>query len=680
MSKIQKIISREEIKSRICGLFAYLEENDAGEFKLHKAMDSFNGCYGQIIENIKLPEEINLKINAETLLEGENVYTYRTLMNYYYQYKDYNFKLEPEESETEEQPTANEQPTEEVEYDDNSFIGFIERGIGKVEIDFEELGLTEEDNDLVPHYIYLANVRRLINQYSKLKVVYDYYTGGYQEKEGKLVPSDLDVNTLESDICCICLRYVRMGGTIMFDYLKTLMKTAEDTAKEYYGYAIKGEEIEDKENKLKLGLNVFLNQSIHDIGYLSCYLNQWVGGEEHHEGELYTYGGNTYICVKDNHDVYNKELMRYEFVIDKDHFKKVTEDFEEGTTDENNTTEEEDSKWFDNLDKFISYDNQFGYVFKFYDENGEPLEEQLIDYELSGSADSKLQSMRKLKNYINASDKEETPEPGEDWLYYYKIGQVTSYTTVTDELGNIADIEELENGILKPAGTGDTTNLAAFGNVITNITANKDEHTITFEYVLNTHLRATDSWYITDDDGNIIYKYGDFIYDGDDKYHGVKYTETYTYEEGGELDNLVKNGETYTITIDGQTEEKTFTFEDYINDVDDNCVTYNKYAFNTGNSTIYYNKLIDKENITFSYIKSDYTAQIKNEADYLFSDVFHTDYLNGITYKPTVEADVRINRGNYSAFERHLKLGEVKTMEDMENYSNNSFFHVQKVN
>jgi hypothetical protein len=54
--------------------------------------------------------------------------------------------------------------------------------------------------------------------------------------------------------------------------------------------------------------------------------------------------------------------------------------------------------------------------------------------------------------------------------------------------------------------------------------------------------------------------------------------------------------------------------------------------------------------------------------------------LGDITYKPTVDNNVRIDRGNYSAFERHLKLAEVKTLNDLAEYSNGSFFNVQKVN
>ena len=169
----------------------------------------------------------------------------------------------------------------------------------------------------------------------------------------------------------------------------------------------------------------------------------------------------------------------------------------------------------------------------------------------------------------------------------------------------------------------------------------------------------------------MLYIYDEFYLDKNDKYHGVKYTETYNYEEGGELDYLISPPEEVT---------NSFTFEQYVKDKEDRYTTFKKYAFNTSGLASYYDKELYNQIVIVPYIKTDYEAIIENKTDYLFADVFKTDYLNEITYKPIVDNDVRIDRGNYAAFERHLKLAEVKTMEDMENYTNNSFFNIQKVN
>ena len=59
--------------------------------------------------------------------------------------------------------------------------------------------------------------------------------------------------------------------------------------------------------------------------------------------------------------------------------------------------------------------------------------------------------------------------------------------------------------------------------------------------------------------------------------------------------------------------------------------------------------------------------------------LFRRDYFNGISYKPTKDIDVHINRGSTSAFECNLKLGEIHTMEDLENYSNGGYFQLREV-
>ena len=445
-----------------------------------------------------------------------------------------------------------------------------------------------------------------------------------------------------------------------------------------------------------MGIN--LNQSIHDIGYLSCYLNDWVGGDAHKKGELYTYDGNTYVCMEDNNDEFNKETFEFDFKEDSSHFQKLTDI----------------SRWPKPLqpgnktirDNIIKADNPYGTKFVVErDGDGKPKTEQPPDYPLKYSADSKLKSLRRYKTYINGEDIEEEPSDNEDWLFYYRIGVISNYTTVTDEFGNICDIEELNKGNKVAAETGDK--LAAFGNVITNIEFDKDNHTITFTYVINAHLKSSETDpekingnYPTDDDGNKLYKFKDFVYDNNKNY-GVEYKETYTYDEGSELDYLINHptndeirehfneevtdeNRRFDINEDGVIDEKdveaNFTFNEYVNDINDTITSYNKYAFSLVNSTRYYDKQLDTQIVSIPYVKSDYEAIIKNETDYLFADTFKRDYLNDITYKPTVENDVRIDRGNYAAFEKHLKLGEIKSMETMENFSNGSFFNIQKVN
>ena len=77
-------------------------------------------------------------------------------------------------------------------------------------------------------------------------------------------------------------------------------------------------------------------------------------------------------------------------------------------------------------------------------------------------------------------------------------------------------------------------------------------------------------------------------------------------------------------------------------------------------------------------ILTDFTTK-RTEPDYIYSKVYRTDDLIGVTFDPIVDVNVVVDRGINAAFERHLKLGEVKTLDDLVNYGNN-FFNVKNVN
>ena len=74
------------------------------------------------------------------------------------------------------------------------------------------------------------------------------------------------------------------------------------------------------------------------------------------------------------------------------------------------------------------------------------------------------------------------------------------------------------------------------------------------------------------------------------------------------------------------------------------------------------------------YISSNFRTNVSNERDLQKVNLFRNDYYNGITFHPKKDIDVYINRGISAAFEKHIKFSEVKTLDDMVNYSNGSFF------
>ena len=50
------------------------------------------------------------------------------------------------------------------------------------------------------------------------------------------------------------------------------------------------------------------------------------------------------------------------------------------------------------------------------------------------------------------------------------------------------------------------------------------------------------------------------------------------------------------------------------------------------------------------------------------------DYLINFSNPPKLDVNVTIDRGGTSVFERHYKLSECNTMQDLEQYHNGEFF------
>lgn len=100
---------------------------------------------------------------------------------------------------------------------------------------------------------------------------------------------------------------------------------------------------------------------------------------------------------------------------------------------------------------------------------------------------------------------------------------------------------------------------------------------------------------------------------------------------------------------------------------------------------IYVYKLRQGDNPTASFtapinvFDSDLTttySSIDGMDDYNGLDAYPTfqdAYNIGISSLPIVDSDVNIDRGNNAAFEKHLKIGEVTSLEALENYTNGYF-------
>ena len=320
----------------------------------------------------------------------------------------------------------------------------------------------------------------------------------------------------------------------------------------------------------------------------------------------------------------------------------------------------------------------------------------IIGRGLDGKTNSKLTSLRRYEGYLNEFDILETPPIGADWLYYYRVGAVRNISTINDENGNIrCEVTELKN-----ISKGDIiSDLYAFGDVIESITPIEKDNCIKIIYWTDVHLKATVNKVTKDDDGNYKVYYVNFIpdypdfnnFDKDtlltdtDKRHGIKYEETYYYSPNEDEDNissLIKNGEFYKY-VNGDYDDKQANADDA-----SKIKKYEKYEFSVNNNTLSYTQRVNNTDLELSCVISDYeTICIREEVNDK-RDNEDNGVINGVTisrlpfyesisYTPTEKIDVFVDRGSTSVFDRHIRLSEIKTLNDMLEYSNGSYFTMQ---
>ena len=708
MRTIEYKVSYENMISRIPGLFAYLDSDEFGNLSLHKATDSIDGCYSKIIENIQLPEhctcynplyqqrfsitcfvntnnvfdiitryeydmfetdeerekyeysdsikiltpqeyddlenldeksyydEVYVNINnsddiiskntyeSMLLTEGET-YTFRTIISYYYSYKDYLSE-------------------------DNAFKNFVERGIGKIKTDPTFLKY-----ELVPEYIYLANIRSFYNQMVKIHKQCEFYH--------KLLAKGED----DKYLCCQCEKYEKMGGDSFMEYLKTLIPKADEIAEEYFSYA------SNASKSLDLEFSIDLLSSYDDMGIMTPYAPQWLPYKEYNVGNKVVYDGVLYICTGKTTGKWDDEYQTV--VFDNYNFKEFYGSFILFNTDYDTipyTTkqiENEGEEWYDgSATRQVSNLYDIGKTVNDYNilHTNEEIEDLSI-YQITGQTDSKLKDLRRFATYIDVDGQSPRPQEGFDWLFYYRTNSILNIRTTNDEFGNILD---LNTG--QPAQEGE--NLAAYGDFIENITADNVNHQITFVYHLDAHLKTDVVPEIKkDDDGNNLYYWKGFEWDGNERI-GIKYEETYSYEIGSDIEKLVNEEFKYIDFTDGQ--EKTIKFDNYIKGDYDIALKYYKFEFITYPNSETFTKVIANQEVTFSEIQSNFELNRQDYSEFTETELFREDYLNGITYNPTRDIDVKIQRGSTSVFDKHICLSEIKTLEDLENYKNGAFFSV----
>jgi hypothetical protein len=620
-------------------------------------------------------------------------YSYRTIINEYYKYKD-------------------------IVGSGNSFVKFVENGIGYIPVERRLLNLENKQKyPEVPDFVYLSQVRKIKAKYDMLRKAYIHYNN-YYLANGKASAT----LKAKSD------KYVRMGGDNFTNWLGQMEQKCYDVANYYKCRS------DNKDYPARFTSNVMLSKRSQILGLEEVFENVFVPGKRYYDGDLLTFEGKTYICridrlipngdnylfirkaieingiyaktifelnetqdeyipisnenitytpstlwepetyitafvvVDGNYYRWNEDTERYDiitvreystgiwddeterYVFDWQHFIPITEVENYNKWYDDTNLLGKDYKFFADLDyiplykvhDYIRYNDS---IFEWDDESAEYVPVDGDENKITFTTNSKLRDLRFYREYVSPFGVSEAPGLEEDWLYYYKVGNITGKVVETDEFGNI--VSDSADFIVNQR----CYDLHAYGNVIKSITYNNEDNTLTFNYVMGAHLTAVADYSDTDVDGNVIRYYRDFAYD-EESGDGIVFTETYKCKD----DSVMSLGTDFEEYIRGDAE----TMLRY---------SYDKFPFET----------IPLESVDGSmYIEGSATAFFDVYANLQHSRTVKPEWMNGLYHQPKVKANVSIDRGNGASFERHLRLGEIDTMEDFENYQNGSFYKISE--
>ena len=743
MRTINYSVSYEKLISRLPALFAFIETDEQGVTTIVKASEGKQGNYGNVVADFKCPSFDYTLISGDTIKITKGPHSYRTIIDaYYMSIKDMKDRLSAKwedilSAEWEDKlKHADEEPISYPKFDEklnemkngHEFIKFVEKGIG-----LKYVGLSEETEKvcggelenkkiypLAPDYIYLGEARTMYERVIKIEKQLSFL-----ESHTKACKEDLKYYEALKREYTMMHGYDKKDKTKrpLKEVLEKLILESENVAEEYYKYATQ---------EPTINFNVNLVNTIKDLGLVTPYIQEWVGGKRYYHGDVVyhidQYGyGMTWECnlkdVDDRSGIQKDELGR-EYI--NGQYDEETEliYFEDG----NQTV-------FDGKTARVYWKPQYLNWVEENQKNGYVKGELPSTVKISGTVNSHLTSLRRFDTYMNRNEQSEIPDNYKDWLWYYRVGTIVNRETKYDEFGNMAIMYGNEaddviyaNGIMAITGDGDgiysqngetVENLAVWGDVIESIVAENDNEsgigTITFTYWLGAHLKADKDyilddngneildaqgnkmWYSIDDDGNHKYYFKNLRLDKDSKYgknQGVKYTESYIYYKGNTDEETI-----WTLVDRGVYENdgknKTY-FEKYINgefdkgyepeDVDDEDTNapyyfklYEKMEFDTSNNLYTYDIKIGNRMKEIPYFRTDYETNVDiRHVDVEKTPLIRYDYYNGVSFQPSINKDVNIERGITQAFEKHIKFSEIKTFEDLENYANGGFFVMSK--
>lgn len=356
-----------------------------------------------------------------------------------------------------------------------------------------------------------------------------------------------------------------------------------------------------------LNIPLYIGVNIDNIGESSIFSKEWIAGKTYPKSE----SDLSYEEGKYND---NEERTLFEnTVIYNDKVYKLSNDAKNGGFK------------FDDVYKEINFEEQdWRELFKDYVTMNYTDEKQVV---ISAMTESKLKSLVRYKKSYTYD--------GQTELEGILPDDVKSGSTKDNPI----DLEMLYI-INAPKSISTNDDGTTWGNIITKIEYSKDNGE-TWDDLGNSYIIPVGSNQI-----KITYYMGGNLNE-DNEYRndgsGVKYVDIY---------NLEEHIEQYNINISGKSSNEYLRYYEFVYDT-------NLIEISSLNNT--------PSEVIMSSI--EYRRKDTNE-DYIDSNLIREEYKFGSSSNPIVKSDVYIDRGSSAAIEKYLKLGEVKTFEDLEQYGN----------
>lgn len=141
---------------------------------------------------------------------------------------------------------------------------------------------------------------------------------------------------------------------------------------------------------------------------------------------------------------------------------------------------------------------------------------------------------------------------------------------------------------------------------------------------------------------------------------GIEYKETVTFKKIPEKFFLKENDFYMVNVLIPEQEIKTIYSNTYNHQYDEKIASFKMKIFNYNDDEFSPSKGFSKNN------------------NMIVTPTIRQEYKFGSAARQSVDSDIYIDRGINSAFEKHLKLGEISNMEDLTQYSN-GFFKIMRV-